>query len=64
MGFISPVAEFTPKSVETPELRTSLVFRVRVYVRNPDNTLRQGMPVTVRLKPDDGATAADNGNRP
>jgi HlyD family secretion protein len=50
VGFISPVAEFTPKSVETPEVRTSLVYRVRLYVRNPGNTLRQGMPVTVRLK--------------
>lgn len=49
IGFISPVAEFTPKSVETPEVRTSLVYRLRVYVRNPDNGLRQGMPVTVRL---------------
>jgi HlyD family secretion protein len=50
VGFISPVAEFTPKTVETPELRTSLVYRLRVYVRNPDRGLRQGMPVTVRLK--------------
>ncbi len=50
IGFISPVAEFTPKSVETPEVRTSLVYRVRLYVKNPDSTLRQGMPVTVRLK--------------
>jgi membrane fusion protein YbhG len=50
IGFISPVAEFTPKTVETPELRTSLVYRLRVYVKNPDNSLRQGMPVTVRLK--------------
>ena len=50
IGFISPVAEFTPKTVETPELRTSLVYRLRVYVHNPDNSLRQGMPVTIRLK--------------
>jgi HlyD family secretion protein len=49
VGFISPVAEFTPKTVETPELRTSLVYRLRVYVKNPDNSLRQGMPVTVKL---------------
>jgi membrane fusion protein YbhG len=50
IGFISPVAEFTPKTVETPEIRTSLVYRVRVYVKDPDHGLRQGMPVTVRLK--------------
>jgi HlyD family secretion protein len=49
VGFISPTAEFTPKPVETPDLRTSLVYRTRIYVRNPDHTLRQGMPVTVRL---------------
>jgi HlyD family secretion protein len=32
LGFISSVAEFTPKTVETPELRTSLVYEVRIYV--------------------------------
>ena len=51
VGFVSPVAEFTPKSVETEEIRSSLVYRMRVYVRNPDDALRQGMPVTVRLVP-------------
>jgi len=51
IGFISPVAEFTPKSVETVEVRTSLVYRLRVYVENPDNGLRQGMPVTIKLIP-------------
>lgn len=51
VGFVSPVAEFTPKSVETAELRTSLVYRVRVIVTDPDQALRQGMPVTVRLLP-------------
>lgn len=49
VGFISPTAEFTPKPVETPDLRTSLVYRARVYVRSPDHTLRQGMPVSVHL---------------
>jgi len=49
VGFISPTAEFTPKPVETPDLRTSLVYRMRIYVTNPDHTLRQGMPVTVRV---------------
>ena len=47
IGFISPVAEFTPKSVETREVRTSLVYQVRVYACNPDNELRLGMPATV-----------------
>jgi HlyD family secretion protein len=50
VGFISPVAEFTPKSVETRELRTSLVYRVRVIVENSDAGLKQGMPVTILLR--------------
>lgn len=49
IGFISPVAEFTPRSVETPELRTDLVYRLRVVVEDADEGLRQGMPVTVRI---------------
>jgi len=47
IGFISPTAEFTPKSVETREVRTSLVYQVRVYTCNHDNELRLGMPATV-----------------
>ncbi len=50
IGFISPTAEFTPKTVETREIRTDLVYRLRVVVDDPDHGLRQGMPVTVRLK--------------
>lgn len=49
IGFISPTAEFTPRSVETTSLRTSLVYRLRVVVDDPDGDLRQGMPVTVRV---------------
>ncbi len=47
IGFISPVAEFTPKEVQTPELRTSLVYEVRAFVKDPDDNLRLGMPATV-----------------
>ena len=49
VGFISPVAEFTPKSVETPDLRTDLVYRLRIIIENADPGLRQGMPVTVHV---------------
>ncbi len=49
IGYVSPRAEFTPKSVETPDLRTALVYRFRVIVSDADEALRQGMPVTVRL---------------
>jgi HlyD family secretion protein len=52
VGFISPVAEFTPKTVQTEDLRTSLVYEVRVYTKDPDNILRMGMPATVKLLPD------------
>jgi HlyD family secretion protein len=49
IGFISPRAEFTPKTIETENLRTTLVYRFRVIVDTPDTMLRQGMPVTVRV---------------
>ena len=47
IGFISPRAEFTPKTVETADLRTDLVYRLRVVISGVGEGLRQGMPVTV-----------------
>ena len=58
IGFISPVAEFTPKAVQTEELRSSLVYEVRVLVKDPGNILRLGMPATVKLFADHEAPAA------
>ena len=55
IGFIAPTAEFTPKTVQTRQLRTDLVYRLRVIVTDPDDALRQGQPVTVRVP---GARAA------
>jgi HlyD family secretion protein len=52
VGFISPQAEFTPKNVQTTQLRTDLVYRLRVVVDDPDRGLRQGMPVTVEIRPE------------
>jgi HlyD family secretion protein len=49
VGYIAPSAEFTPKQVETTELRADLVYQARIYVCNPQGELRQGMPVTVEL---------------
>ena len=49
VGFVSPTAEFTPKTVETPDLRTDLVYRLRIIVTDADDALRQGMPVTVKV---------------
>jgi HlyD family secretion protein len=50
LTFISPVAEFTPKTVETKELRVDLVYRIKVEVENPDGILKIGMPVDVLLE--------------
>lgn len=47
IGYISSVAEFTPKAVQTEELRTSLVYEVRVVVDDQGDVLRLGQPVTV-----------------
>ena len=49
VGYISSVAEFTPKPVQTEELRTSLVYEVRVIVDDRENVLRLGQPATVRI---------------
>jgi len=49
VGYVSPAAEFTPKTVETAELRTSLVYQARVFVCEGREELRQGMPVTVSI---------------
>lgn len=49
IGYISPVAEFTPKTVQTEDLRTDLVYRIRVYVYDLDKYLRQGMPTTIKV---------------
>ncbi len=49
IGYISPIAEFTPKIVQTQDLRTDLVYRIRVYIYEVDEFLRQGMPVSVEI---------------
>ena len=54
IGFVSPSAEFTPKTVETPDLRTDLVYRLRIVVNDADGALRQGMPVTVSFNHGNG----------
>ena len=60
VGYISPTAEFTPKTVQTPELRTRLVYSVRVFACNPEGELRLGMPVSVEIELDQ----TDAGTRP
>jgi HlyD family secretion protein len=60
IGYISPSAEFTPKSVETTEVRSSLVYQVRIFVCNPQDELRLGMPATVTIPLDQPAMADTN----
>jgi HlyD family secretion protein len=47
VSWVSPKAEFTPKTILTPETRTSLVYAVKVTVPNPKRILKHGMPVEV-----------------
>lgn len=59
IGFISPVAEFTPKTVQSTDLRTDLVYRIRVYIDDVDEYLRQGMPVTINVDLKSNADSQD-----
>ncbi len=52
IGYISSVAEFTPKTVQTEDIRTTLVYEVRVYVNDPNDQLKMGQPVTVKIAKD------------
>ncbi|HEY0942037.1 MAG TPA: HlyD family efflux transporter periplasmic adaptor subunit [Steroidobacter sp.] len=61
VGFISSTAEFTPKTVQTQELRTSLVYEVRVFVDDPDDRLRLGMPATVTIDPNTRQAPRESG---
>lgn len=56
IGYISPVAEFTPKTVQSTDTRGDLVYRIRVYINDIDEYLRQGMPVTIKVN----LTSKDN----
>jgi HlyD family secretion protein len=60
VGFISPEAEFTPKSVQTEQVRDDLVYRLRIIAKDSDNVFRQGMPVTVRVPESQPAVMAGN----
>ena len=49
VSFISPIAEFTPKNVQTEDLRTDLVYRFRINLNTYDDMIKQGMPVTIKF---------------
>ena len=46
---ISNTAMFTPKTVQTEELRSDLVYEVRIDVNDPTGALRLGQPITVEF---------------
>jgi membrane fusion protein YbhG len=48
--FISPMAEFTPKNIQTKDERIKLVFAVKLNVPNPDGALKAGLPADVTLR--------------
>ena len=50
ISFISPDAEFTPKSVQTTEERVTLVYRVKIDIDNPNHALKPGMPADAHLQ--------------
>ncbi len=64
IGYLSPTSEFTPKAVETPELRTALVYQLRVYVCDARDELRLGMPATVHIDLNQGAAVTTPGCGP
>ena len=64
VGYISSVAEFTPKTVQTEDLRTSLVYEIRINVDDADNRLRLGMPATVRISTSGKDQAKENSAAP
>ncbi len=49
VSFISPQAEFTPKTVETNAERVTLVYRIRIDIANPTHELLPGMPADARI---------------
>jgi HlyD family secretion protein len=49
VSWISPRAEFTPKSILTPDTRTALVYAVEIDIENPDRIMKDGMPVVITL---------------
>ena len=49
VDFISDMAEFAPKNIQTKEERLKLVFMVKSYLVNSDQALKPGMPVDVQI---------------
>ena len=50
ISFISPEAEFTPKSIQTAEERVKLVYRIKITINNAAYELKPGMPADALIK--------------
>jgi HlyD family secretion protein len=50
ISFISPDAEFTPKSVQTTKERVTLVYRIKIDIDNFNHELKPGMPADARVE--------------
>lgn len=48
--YISPKAEFTPKTIQTKDERTKLVYEVKIRIPNPANELKSGMPADAVIR--------------
>jgi HlyD family secretion protein len=59
ISFISPSAEFTPKSVQTTTERVTLVYRIKIDLDNPNHELKPGMPADAHIAL--GAEASNSG---
>jgi len=49
ISFISPSAEFTPKSVQTYKERVTLVYRIKIEIDNLNHELKPGMPADANI---------------
>jgi HlyD family secretion protein len=51
VDFLSPRAQFTPKTVETRDERTKFMFRVKIRITDPrDVPLNPGLPAVARIR--------------
>jgi HlyD family secretion protein len=50
ISFISPDAEFTPKSVQTYKERVTLVYRIKIDIDNANHELKPGMPADAHIE--------------
>lgn len=47
--YISPIAEFTPRDIQTKDERVKLVYAVRIEISNPQGIFKPGMPADATL---------------